>query len=142
MLMELLITEPCSLGPHKRSFTGESGQIREKYTALCPVPVILSRLLSNDSLSTTPTSPLARGQTKPASKRARTQEIAILRRTFPVTSPVAKSPPAINAILRTTKPRLSNYCIAGRILELLKFLHLVLDATRSARGWMASRSML
>jgi hypothetical protein len=38
--------------------------MREKYTALWPVPVILSTLVFNDSLSTTPTLALAPGQAK------------------------------------------------------------------------------
>src|SRR5580704_11162160 len=48
--------EPCSPGPHRRSFTGESGQMRDRYTALWPEPVMRATLVSSDSLRTMPTS--------------------------------------------------------------------------------------
>jgi hypothetical protein len=38
--------------------------MREKYTALCPEPVIRATLVSSDSLSTTPTSPWAREEVR------------------------------------------------------------------------------
>ncbi len=48
--------------------------MREKYTALCPVPVILSTLLFRDSLSTTPTLALARGHERQTRAIARPTE--------------------------------------------------------------------
>jgi hypothetical protein len=48
--------------------------MREKYTALWPVPVILSTLLFRDSLSTTPTLALARGHAKQTRAIARPDE--------------------------------------------------------------------
>src|ERR1700751_2556671 len=43
--------------------------MREKYTALCPVLVIRSTLLSRDSLRITPTSAFALGQLRQASNK-------------------------------------------------------------------------
>src|SRR5713226_3050675 len=68
------MTEPCSPGWHRRSSTGVSGQIRDRYTALCPEPVILATLVSNDSERTTPTSPYAREQIRHAKRHARANE--------------------------------------------------------------------
>src|ERR1700722_7281873 len=58
------MTEPFSPTVQRRSFTGPSGQTREKKTELWPEPVILATLESSDSLSTTPTSPRAGEHTK------------------------------------------------------------------------------
>src|ERR1700690_863509 len=66
------MTEPCSPGAHSRSFTGESGQMRDRYTALWPEPVIRATLVSSDSLRTIPTSARAGPEQKrePESSRA------------------------------------------------------------------------
>src|SRR6516225_4874848 len=68
------MTEPFSFGWHSLNRTGDSAQIREKYTALCPVPEILSTLVSIDSLSTIPTSPQACGQVREASTNVSASE--------------------------------------------------------------------
>src|SRR5271156_2181086 len=70
------MTEPFSSGRQRRSFTGPSGQIREKYTALWPEPVILATLGSRDSFSRTPTSAWAGEHTKHAIRSARAGRLA------------------------------------------------------------------
>src|SRR6266852_2436180 len=65
------MTEPCSPGRQSRSFTGVSGQMREKYTALWPEPVMRATLVSSDSLSRTPTSARAWEHARQASRMAR-----------------------------------------------------------------------
>src|ERR1700739_1609355 len=62
--------EPCSPGRHNRSFTGVSGQMREKYTALWPEPVMRATLVSSDSLRRTPTSARAGEHARQASRMA------------------------------------------------------------------------
>src|ERR1700690_3174296 len=54
------MTEPSSPGRQRRSLTGDSGQIREKYTAVWPEPVMRATLTSSVSFRTTPTSAEAR----------------------------------------------------------------------------------
>src|SRR5258708_3215244 len=65
------MTEPCSPGRQSRSFTGVSGQMREKYTALWPEPVMRATLVSSDSLRRTPTSARAGEHARQARRMAR-----------------------------------------------------------------------
>src|SRR5580693_3887629 len=69
------MTEPRSSGRQRRSFTGDSGQMREKYTALWPEPEILAKLVSKDSLRRTPTSALAGEGAKQKQRSTRTATI-------------------------------------------------------------------
>src|SRR5437879_11889912 len=72
--MSVRITEPFLFAQHNLNRTGDSAQIREKYTALCPVPEIRSTLESIDSLSTIPTSPRACGHVRQASPKVSASE--------------------------------------------------------------------
>src|SRR5882757_4082030 len=55
------MTEPGSPGWQRRSLVGVLAQMREKYTAVWPVPVMRSMLSPRDSLRMMPTSAEARG---------------------------------------------------------------------------------
>src|ERR1700685_3815392 len=92
------MTEPCSSARQRRSLTGDSGQIRERYTAVCPEPVILAMLVSSDSLRTTPTSPCAREEARPARTNARTNIRSVVQDEFhsSKTSPYPLHPRYLN----------------------------------------------
>src|SRR5262250_3414456 len=64
------MTEPSSPGRQSRSFTGDSGQMREKKMALWPVLLMRSKSSSRDSLRMTPTSAETRGMVRWSSRKA------------------------------------------------------------------------
>src|SRR5215472_1105969 len=76
------MTEPSSPGWQSRSFTGEAGQIRDRYTALCPEPVMRATLVSSESLRTMPTSPDAREHAHKSARAAMPVEMEC-RKAFP-----------------------------------------------------------
>src|SRR5437016_1917887 len=67
--------------------------MREKYTALCPEPVMRATLVSSDSLRTTPTSPKAREHARHASTNMNRNEIrnVVIRRLSKVLCDVGTS---------------------------------------------------
>src|SRR5262249_16596567 len=64
------MTEPSSSGRQSRSFTGDSGQMREKKMALWPVLLMRSKSSSRDSLRMKPTSAEAGGTATSSSRKA------------------------------------------------------------------------
>src|SRR5262245_56213731 len=64
------MTEPSSPGRQRRSFTGDSGQMREKKMALWPALLMRSKSSSRDSLRMTPTSAEARGMARWRNRKA------------------------------------------------------------------------